>query len=488
MSAIINNSFRKFQADNFIEGFTETVGSPAVAKNNIYLAIGKTDVWSGTTADNVSEFKVTSGNTASDTDIPVPVDTGQAHYLHWNDIRSAKRIQDVSHVIARYDWTSGTVYREYDHERDDIIDNKNPANNVTESPFYVFTEDFRVYKCISNGGGAESISKPTGNSPGLIKTPADGYVWKFMYEVQQADVLKFVTTDWIPAKTLTADDGTSQWDVQTAAIDGSIDYIKITNGGNGYRSTTGVPRAGSIASNLLLQDAAGGNTTEVAQNTPDFYNDMTVYITDGQGAGQFRTITDYDGDSRTVTGLSADWDANNIPNTTSVYQIMPAVTLTGIGGGQGGAGSGITARVSSVVAGAIKEITIVDKTPISSYREATATITSGSGAGAILKVIINPAGGHGKNAVAELGGAFVMMNVRLRGLEGSSLFVNEDFRKVHVILNPQVSAGAKPVATADTYKGEDLLEDSGTILYTEFRPPIHRSSDSTEDIKLVVEF
>jgi hypothetical protein len=167
---------------------------------------------------------------------------------------------------------------------------------------------------------------------------------------------------------------------------------------------------------------------------------------------------------------------------------MPAVTITGIGGGQGGAGSGITARVSSVVAGAIREITIVNKTPISKYRAATATVTTGNGAGASLQVIINPLGGHGKNPVAELGGAFVMMNVRLRGLEGTNLFINEDFRKVHVVLNPRVNAGAQPVATADTYKASDLLEDSGTILYTEFRPPIHRSSDSTEDIKLVVEF
>ena len=37
---------------------------------------------------------------------------------------AAKRITNtsVSHVVKRVDWTSGTVYVEYDHYIDDIID------------------------------------------------------------------------------------------------------------------------------------------------------------------------------------------------------------------------------------------------------------------------------------------------------------------------------------------------------------------------------
>ena len=38
MSAIINNSFRKYNADNFITSF---------ASNNVYLTIGKNDPWAG---------------------------------------------------------------------------------------------------------------------------------------------------------------------------------------------------------------------------------------------------------------------------------------------------------------------------------------------------------------------------------------------------------------------------------------------------------
>ena len=54
-----------------------------------------------------------------------------------------------------------------------------------------------------------------------------------MYEVQQADVLKYVTTDWIPIKYLSSDDGNLQWDVQQAAVDGALEHIDVTAGGTG---------------------------------------------------------------------------------------------------------------------------------------------------------------------------------------------------------------------------------------------------------------
>ena len=80
-----------------------------------------------------------------------------------------------------------------------------------------------------------------------------------------------------------------------------------------------------------------------------------------------------------------------------------------------------------------------------------------------------------------------MLNARLIGADGSSDFpVGDDFRKVHLLINPKEAGGA--TATATTYKLSELQSDSGQIIYTEFRAPINRSADSTEDIKLVVEF
>ena len=49
-------------------------------------------------------------------------------------------------------------------------------------------------------------------------------------------------------------------------------------------------------------------------------------------------------------------------------------------------------------------------------------------------------------------------------------------------------SGVGVAATAATYTGAELDDDSGEQIYIEYRAPINRASDQTEDVKLVVEF
>ncbi len=450
MSAIINNSFRKFNADNFIT---------AIGANKVYLMIGKNDPWASTSA---GEYIETS---PSDVDVPIPLDTHVSQYLHYNDMIAAKLIAqtDVSHVLKRVDWTSGVVYLEYDAYADDVIDQN----------FFVFTTAFRVYKCIGNNQGAVSTIEPTGTSTSIIET-SDNYRWKFMFEVQQADVLKFVTTDWIPVNSPATSNQPEQAAVESAAVSGALDHISVSNGGTLYKSATGTAQGG-ITNNITL--AATGN-----QNN-DYYNGMTVFVSSGTGSGQIRTITDYDGTTKNAT-VGDTW--TTIPDNTSVYEVMPAVTLTPLAGDTPIA-SGAVARVSGVSqpAGIITKVSMVSSG--NNYRFVTAEVISGANGGdaATLQPRVSPPGGHGKNAVSELGGAYVMLNSRLIGNEGSDFPVEDDFRKVHLLLNP--TANNAP-ATLGTYNNLELDQDSGSIIYTEFRGPIIRASDSTEDIKLVCEF
>ena len=69
------------------------------------------------------------------------------------------------------------------------------------STFYVVTSDYNVYKVISNNNGAQSTVMPTGTSTNILTT-TDGYKWKFMYSISASDVIKFVTSDFIPVKTI----------------------------------------------------------------------------------------------------------------------------------------------------------------------------------------------------------------------------------------------------------------------------------------------
>jgi hypothetical protein len=453
MTAIVGNAFRKYNADSFIDSFSS---------NNVYLMIGKNDAWASTGAGQYA------GSGFSDTSIPTPVDTTQAPYIHHNDMIAAKLIgtSDVSHVLKRVDWTTGTVYEEYDHLTDDIID----------QDFFVFTSAYRVYKCISNYDRAASIVEPTGTSSAIIET-ADNYRWKFMYQIPVADILKFVTTDWVSMKYLSTDDGSTQWDVQQAAVDGALEHIDVTAGGTSYIENAGIAQNGS-ATTITLASGASANDDE--------YNTMSVWITSGTGANQLRTITDYNGTSKVAT--VATWTTN--PITGSTYEVMPSVSITTL------EGSSATARVSSIEAGVIKKVSMVTVGTV--YRSGTATITGGAGSGCTLEPRFGPPGGHGNNVVSELGGAFVMMNSRLIGADGSGDFViGDDFRKVILIANPTVN---NVLASASTYHGPqggiapfgegegELDEDSGEIIYVEYRAPINRVADQTEDIKIVAEF
>ena len=82
--------------------------------------------------------------------------------------------------------------------------------------------------------------------------------------------------------------------------------------------------------------------------------------------------------------------------------------------------------------------------------------------GSELDVIIPPKGGHGKDAVEELGGHFVMMNTNFTGDESSNsgdFTTANDFRRVGLLLDPQTGGSA---ASATTLRGTKAVKLSGT--------------------------
>jgi hypothetical protein len=425
MASLVTSKFRVHNAQQFAEAFAET------SNTIMYLFIGK--------------------NTSfpNDNSPPTPVNsTANIEYTPWRDMYAAKRITtaDVTHAIERYNWTSGTVYDQYDDQ----------DTNLLEDDFYVMTEDYNVYKCLFNVSASASTTKPTGVSTSPFTT-ADGYIWKYMYTVTTAKALKFLTNDYIPVQTLTGDDGTDQWDVQQAAVDGGIHVIKVTAGGSGYATA-------------------------------------------------------------------------------------PAVTITGDG-------TGATAN-STIVANTVTSVTITNAG--TGYTRATVAFASGAAA---ATAIISPQGGHGSDAVEELGGKFIMLNVRLDGTESNTFSTANEFRQVGIVRDPYLygtttravassfrqsfgyqlssisgtftvdetitsgsntasliefttpnifttlplnlpfantasvsggTSGATATIAAITTPG--LKPYSGDIIYVENRVPISRADDQIEDVKLVIQF
>jgi len=128
--------------------------------------------------------------------------------------------------------------------------------------------------------------------------------------------------------------------------------------------------------------------------------------------------------------------------------------------------SGTAATFTVTVAGgAVTSVVMVNAG--SKYTFADCRIDAISGIGtpstsAIVTPIIGPPGGHGSNAVNELGGFYIMTNTTISGTEGSGDFVvDQDFRRVGIVLNPY-NYNTVVVATASTLNALKSMTFSGT--------------------------
>jgi hypothetical protein len=355
--------------------------------------------------------------------VPPDVDPSyqNTYYDVWRNMIALKKFQtsDVSHVVPRYQWTSGTVYSEYDD---------NDAS-LYEKQFYASTTEGRVYKCIDNNQGVVSTVKPTTTDSSNIELTSDGYRWKYMYTISSGEALKFQTNAYMPVKTLSANDGSAQWSVQQSASNGAIQHVKILAGGTGYLSTTNTFQTIVNASFFVIKSNASA--------IDGSYVGSSLYISEGAGSGQIRKVVKYWGANNTLVVNSA---FTSSPNTTSRYVISPTVTIRGDSGLT--AVSRATAYVSNTFGGLVRRVTIVSQGR--SYSSANVIITANSvyGRGAAARPIISPRGGHGKDPVDELFGTSIIMNVKVAGSESNTFPTNNDFRVIGVVRDPVLANGS----------------------------------------------
>jgi len=485
MAAIITNKFRINNAEQFTESFSET------ASETYYLFIGRAHSWA-------SDVDVQGNTIAEGTDAspPTPNDDVTSEFYNWDDMLGAKLIAstDVSRVIPRRNWTTGTTYDMYEHNIGSANATASGATNLYDAAFVIMNSSNAVYKVIENDGATASTVEPTSTSNSIFST-SDGYRWKYMYSLTSAETLNFMSTDFIHAST----DST----VSAAAVDGALDTALVVAGGSSYSTNSGA----TISAIPIRGDGASG---------------------------------------------------------------VASVVIA----------SGAVASVSITTAGTGYTFAYIRSTDI-----VAATNAGGSGSGANINVIIPPKGGHGSNALIELGAFYVMMNKSLVGIEGTSdIGVGNDFRRIGLVRNPtnfgtttvasastrrQIyaavfssvsgtfaadeeinqastgavgkvveydatnkllywvqtrfpdvgtdtngnatafsganaitgqtsSAAATPLTSSSTdvngvsitsgYSNPELAADSGDIIYVEERSPITRASDQTENIKLIIEF
>ena len=544
MPAIVTNKFRIHNAKQFVEAFDEVGATSGAAitdtagllTTNMYLFIGKVTAWTDDTAP------------------PTPTDSvANTVYNHWRDMIAAKKIgsTDVSHVVPRYNWTSGSNYYAYNHANNSLFDQQ----------FYVMTDDYNVYKCLANNNsGGTSTTKPSGTGTAIIET-ADTYAWKFMYQVSAAKALKFVTPSYMPVQRVrkanlaiaNTTDSSFQYDIEIAANtsgNGAIEVCHVTTGGSAYKFEVGTVQSGYTETTTTAKIGGGSLATNQIV-------DCDIYFTDGALAGTGGTITAFDAGTDVVTYAPATASA---AVDGVAYSIAPKCVITGDG-------HGANVRLTNTASGVIGDVVVVSGG--NNYGNAVATISTNTGTAGVITPIVGPLGGHGGNAIEELGGFFVMVNSRLEYGESGNFTTNNDFRKIGLLAQPLYSNGDVAVATTadqcvtatiqswnstafaedelvtgalsgatgkvvdfksnttlrmvdvtmggnttagyDSIKGSfqanetitapsgassntsavvggDFEKFSGDVLYVENRSPVTRADDQIEDVKLIIEF
>ena len=407
MAAIITEKFRTHNAKQFIEDFSES------GQSN-YIFIGRSHAWT------------------DDTSPPAPANSQSEEIGAYEDMIALKKVSstDISHGLVRYDWTSGTKYDEYrDNYSASNTTNVTGVSNFFDGRGYVITDEFKVYKCLKTGmsGGSTVAStvKPTSVDTANPQVTGDGYMWKFMYSVVASDVIKFVTNDFIPVKSIGAksavagsgtnggfgstatDDGSAQWDVENAAVDGAIYHYVVTAAGSGYSN-----------------GSTGSFTVDVA--------------VEGDGSGAVATLTFASGSLSSVAFKD-----------TSSY------------------GSGYKRASFPTLNSAISGLS--------------------AGSGATIHAVISPINGHGADPIEELGGNYAIVNSRLEFGEGSGDFpTDNDFRRIGLIKNPvQSSDGTISSASSMTATNQLTVADASSISVDDLLTDAASESATTAKVRVV---
>lgn len=229
MSAIITNQFRILNSENLISGIAST------SSNSYYVFLG---------LPNPSQV-----DSNWDTSTPSPVDNFDQYNNFWDTVIALKKLNDsdISKVIRKIIWTSGTTYDMYRHD----YSANNPApnsggTNLYDANFYVVNSDYRVYICINNGTDPENTSgKPSIDEPLFVDleprsagVSGDGYVWKYLFTIKPSELIKFDSTSYMPVPRNWSSNTNVAAVRDNTLVSEQIKTALITNRGQGYTPNT----------------------------------------------------------------------------------------------------------------------------------------------------------------------------------------------------------------------------------------------------------
>ena len=461
MSAIITDPFKKQLTQTIFDEVKNTT-------NRYYIGIGRSESWD-----------------SSET-VPTPTDTPRTIRNARASLQSIKSATDLSYVIPRHNWSSGSTYTPYD---DDY------ASVPTTNAYYVMTEDNQVYICLqqaknSAGTATTSTIKPTGTTTKPFKT-SDGYVWKFLYSLSAARSSAFLSSNFLPVEKildsarvndLTGSSTLSVLEIQQAlvqdsAVPGQIIGVSVTEGGSGYTSAPTVTINGDGVRAAATATISGGAVTKIeldsstdsAMAMGQGYKFASIAISGGAGSGaKARVIIGPD------SGMGADC-RDELKSTSLMFNSKP---------------NGIEDS-NFIVGNDFRQVMLI-RDPKKNTDDSDFT----AGSGKVLRFLKLTAAANTAFLDATITGGTSTAQGVVDEVDSDRIYFhqNEDtgfkaFQEGEGITGggtsgTLVAAGVDVDSDAFTKDDVDFL--SGRVVYIENRAPITRSANQQEDLKVVI--
>jgi hypothetical protein len=347
---------------------------------------------------------------------------------------------EVLYMILNHRWESGAVYNQYDDTK-----------LLCGSKFYsvVFPEnnetgDYRIYKCLFNSYGAESINPPNYNvnTPNQIYIMPDGYVWKFMYALSVVDFEKYNAQGFIPIpqNLINANNSIENGELFSNR---SIDQIFVENPDDniGYVSISGeISGINRTTGNITIKS---DSTLSEIEN---FFSGYSFYVTSSTGSNVYEIVSyvyNQANDTASIT-LTEGAPIDTVLEPFSTFSIVPRVDVFGDG-------SNVIAIPNVSLSGSITKITVFNSG--SGYSSAVASIRDPLGFDplqpalykrAVIRPILSPRGGHGHHLSSELSCRHILVYSDLGVADNNIIPTENSFSSIGLVKNPSFKTQEAP--------------------------------------------
>jgi len=427
------------------ERFKESI-SFANSNTTVYFTYGRIEGWTNEPIPDVANNSVS------------------AKYELWENMVGGKRIVegDIRQVVPKYEWNYGTVYSYYDNL------NTNLYNEGVK--WYIVNDDGNVYKCLSNNGGANSLFQPTSTATNNTIQTADGYIWKFMYGLTEDEKNRFVTTRYMPVRTLTADNGSLQWDVQDAAVDGAIHTIVITNGGSNYTNV----------SNLIVTVTGDGSGAAAVATINSISNTVNSIFMSSIGSGYTKAQVTISGGGGTGATARAITPPAGGHGKDPLYELGAKYLM-------------FNPRLQNIEGGILPAVNNFRQVGIilNPYIRQTTNVSSNLAFSQTTDLTLSGASGNYiQDEWVYQGSSLETSSFKGKVVSWSSSLGRIRLTEVDGSPSTQSLIGANSIAsrfvTSIVYP--ELEQDSGKVLYINNITPITRNRGQTEDFKIIIKF